>query len=196
MARRTQPRGGEGTVSVAARIKGIALDIWSWFHGLCVWASVPIAVARVERAEASQLWIGAAVALAVAAVTSLGFFPLLALLIEAAEEQGERSVATGDVPAATVLGGAAEECLYRGLLLPVIGLGPQALLFAVVHSLDFANPGLKVARGLQCLIRGLAYGALAQRYGVFPVAIGVLAYDASVFAAVGALFGSSRPTRA
>jgi hypothetical protein len=172
------------------------LIIWNWVHGLVVWLSVPIALAQIVENGANQQWSGLFLTFFTAAITSIGFFPLFSLLMAGAESRGDFTEAAGDVPTLTALRGGAEECLYRGLLLPAIGIGPQAVLFAVAHAFDFRDPGLKAARSLQCLLRGLAYGALAMHYGLLPVASGAIAYDATAFAAVEVLFREARSNRA
>jgi hypothetical protein len=169
---------------VSAQAKRLAIAIWDWFHGFAAWVSVPIAVAQAQESAQAQVWSGASLAFAIAGATSLGFLPLFTFLIKAADESGRLPEGQGDVSLLTALRGGAEECLFRGLLLPVLGLGPQAVAFAAAHAFDFSDPGLKVARALQCLLRGLAYGALALRFGPLPVALGVAIFDASAFATV------------
>lgn len=164
---------------------------WDRFHRLAAWASVPVALAQLNEAGAGQLGLGAPIAFLTAGVTSLGFFPLFAILYE---EPDTATGSTDDVHFTTALRGGVEECLYRGLLLPAIGLGPQAAVFALAHATDFGSPGLKVARTLQCLLRGVAYGALAQHFGFAAVVVGVTLYDTAALVTVEALFrkGSAR----
>ena len=160
-------------------------DSWNWFHRLLVWASIPIALARVKEEGVGQVGLGAPFAFLAAGVTSLGFFPLFALLYQdrdAGPSRGE------DVHILTSIRGGMEECLYRGLVLPAVGLGPQAVLFALAHAPDFEAPGMKVARMLQCLLRGIAYGALAAHFGFVSVVAGVTLYDAAAMIAVEVIF--------
>ena len=167
------------------RAKQLMVESWSWFHRFAAWASLPIAIAQVNENGLGQIGLGAPIAFLTAGVTSLGFFPLFAILYDDRERgSGEPS----DVHVLTAVRGGVEECLYRGLLLPVIGLGPQAALFALAHLTDFESAGLKVARVLQCLLRGLAYGSLAGHFGFAPVVVGVTLYDSAALFAVEAIF--------
>ena len=173
-----------------------ALLVFSWAISLATWAAAPIGIAEAIAPGAILNWLGTPLGFFAAALSSVGFFPLFAFLMNSAEARGGLPESRGDVSWSVALRSGAEECLYRGLLLPAIGLGPQAMIFALAHAIDFSDPGLKVARALQCLLRGLAYGSIAGHFGFFPVAIGVIAYDLCAFAAVALWFGSARSTRA
>lgn len=84
-----------------------------------------------------------------------------------------RPVARSMSPAAAVVVGPAsgffEELLFRGLLTPVLGLVPQALLFGLVHYMPGRSRWIWVA---WATLMGLLLGALFQLTGslVGPIA--------------------------
>jgi membrane protease YdiL (CAAX protease family) len=73
-----------------------------------------------------------------------------------------RDMSTAVIAGIAVLSSLGEELLFRGLLMPSLGLVPQAVLFGVVHQV--AGPSRWVWVGWATVV-GLALGAIFQLTG-------------------------------
>lgn len=73
-----------------------------------------------------------------------------------------RQLSGGDILVLSVLSGVAEEFLFRGLLQPLVGLFPQAILFGLVHQTRGPS---RWVWALWAGVAGLGFGALFQLTG-------------------------------
>jgi membrane protease YdiL (CAAX protease family) len=73
-----------------------------------------------------------------------------------------RGLSRGAILVLAALSAVGEELLFRGLLAPLVGLVPQALLFGVAHQIPGASRWVWVAWAAAV---GLALGALYQLTG-------------------------------
>lgn len=116
----------------------------------------------------------------------LAMAALMHPLAEVAEALGASSVDTdllrrlfgGDrrtLLASSMLAGVGEEVLFRGLLQPRIGLVATTALFAAMHALQYDALGIVVVTAL-----GLAFGAIARRWGTAASITGHVAYNGAI----------------
>jgi uncharacterized protein len=73
-----------------------------------------------------------------------------------------RSLSSPGIVCLAVLSAIGEELLFRGLLLPFVGLLPQALLFGLVHYLPTKS---RWAWAAWATVVGVAFGAMFQLTG-------------------------------
>src|SRR5262249_6700295 len=90
---------------------------------------------------------------------------------------------TGNVPLeiflVSLMAGIGEEIFFRGFLMPVIGLIPSALLFALIHLQYGISSGFVIV-----ICSGLLLGWLKQRYGTTFSIITHTVYDILALSAV------------
>ena len=111
-----------------------------------------------------------------------------------------RGMSLGAIVLIAMLSAFGEEMLFRGLLAPVIGIVPQALIFGVAHQISGPSRWVWV---LWATIVGLVLGAMYQLTGslVGPLAAHAIvnacnlaylkSYDPSPRRALGGLLGAS-----
>lgn len=160
----------------------------------CGWGYVRNTQAMRERLSLlginkKQVALACGIAVAMFGVLSYGVEPLLRLwlpddsqFLNEVMKLIKPGKVTGNVALEIILlslmAGIGEEVFFRGLLLPIVGLVPSALLFAVIHLQYGIGAGLVIV-----FICGLLLGWLRMRYNTTFSIVTHVAYDILAFTA-------------
>lgn len=142
---------------------------------------------KISKTQACQ---ALAIALGMFLFLSFALDPVLRLFLpsdtafqETIMQLTKPGKSTGNVPLeiflVSLMAGVGEEIFFRGLLMPVIGLVPSAILFALIHLQYGIGSGIVIV-----LFSGLLLGWLRQRYGTTYSIITHTAYDILALSAV------------